>query len=90
MDKTTYTKTSKYVELFESTVSSIDKLINKVHHFIKNKHDSIENNFWRDVLEASLLLVKSQDVKTSDDIYCSCISNNTRICKENNPIFYTH
>ena len=82
------TKTSKYVELFESTVSSMHKLINRGNHFIKSIQNSIENNFWRDVLEAWLLLVKSQDIKTSDDIYCSCIWNNTRICKDNNPIFY--
>ena len=84
------TKTSKYVELFESTVSSMNKLINRGNHFIKSIQNSIENNFWRDVLEAWLLLVKSQDIKTSDDIYCSCIWNNTRICIDNNPIFYRH
>ena len=67
------TKTPKCVELFESTVSNIDKLINRGNQYIKSIQKSIENNFWRDVLEAWVLLVKNQDINTSDDIYCSCI-----------------
>ena len=84
------TKTPKYVELFESTVSNIYKLINRGNQYIKSIQKSIENNFWRDVLGAWVLLVKNQDIKTSDDIYCSCIWNNTNICIDNTPIFYKH
>ena len=85
------TKTPKYVEVFERTVSNIDKLINRGNQYIKIIQKSIENNFWRDVLEAWMLLVKNQDIKTADDIYCSwCIWNNTDICIDNNPIFYNH
>ena len=73
MDKKTSNKKSKYVELFESAVWNIGKLVNRGNHYINTIQKLIKNNFYTPPGHLVSPLVR-RDPWMSIVLYCWCQS----------------
>ena len=89
--KRLYLNNNKWGILFQSTtgVSTRDLTIYG-DYFITSKIDSIQNNFWKDVLLSWVTIQHNQMLLTTEDILGQNIWYNSEILKDRRPFLYSN